>query len=567
MKRLKPIILSVCIVIMGTAGMAGVMAVYQNEQSKTVRAQEIPVEVEQDSPVSPEVFKIRFGEPENGSSDYDMEIVQETSEAASVPEEETPQNLMDEAEKKPAAEEKPADKQIEEIIEDPKDLYIYEEVIEKAVEEEKPVEIIEVEELQVTQDTSEKDTTGEGELAEKQDTAGSSDKIFEMNDLVYGIDVSKWQGDIDWSKVAKAGYKFAMIKCGGRSTELGGELYEDVKFQQNIQGALANGMQVGVYFFSQATSIQEVYEEASMCLNLIKDYQITYPIAFDWESSSEYRVAKKHPDKEMLTKICEAFCDTIASHGYQPMIYFCRNDWYNAVNAKTLSEKYKTWLAVYFSDYYYKSQQWKYGDDLPNFRHSYQMWQYGVTDTVPGIDGWCDMNIAFFTYGNYQVEGLTDPVIEVKNAHKQVFAGDEFDFEDGVRGVNSIGYEVELNWRVIDSKGTLIDEAVENDFTDKAGEYTIRYTFADPRVGIVIKEVKVTVKEKPQAATTPSEGATGESTSAEDTTGTLSPTENATGTTKPAEDTTKTSAPAENATGTLIPAEKTTGTSKPAVSH
>ena len=91
---------------------------------------------------------------------------------------------------------------------------------------------------------------------------------------MYGIDVSRWQGDIDWSKVAADGITFAMIKCGGGDDGL----YEDRKFKQNIQGALANGIQVGIYFYSGATDAKTAYDEASFCINLIKDYQITYQI-------------------------------------------------------------------------------------------------------------------------------------------------------------------------------------------------------------------------------------------------------------------------------------------------
>ena len=163
-----------------------------------------------------------------------------------------------------------------------------------------------------------------------------------VTETVNGIDVSHWQNDaggIDWGAVADAGYKFAMIKVAGRSIGDDGNLYEDNYFRYNIEQATANGIKVGVYFFSQALSVQEAYEEASYTLNLIKDYNITYPVAFDWETSSGYRTCDRL-NKDELTSICEAFCDTVKSHGYQPMIYMSKNDWVNKVHTNKLTSKY-----------------------------------------------------------------------------------------------------------------------------------------------------------------------------------------------------------------------------------
>lgn len=219
-----------------------------------------------------------------------------------------------------------------------------------------------------------------------------------VTETVHGIDVSHYQEDIDWGAVADAGYRFAMIKVAGRSIKEDGNLYEDGYFRYNIEQATAHGIQVGVYFFSQALSVQEAYEEASYILNLIKGYNITYPVAFDWETSGGYRTCDRL-NKDELTSICEAFCDTVKSHGYQPMIYMSKNDWVNKVHTNRLTSKYNVWLAWYFYKYYNSPSNRLYedGDEVPDLSFGYNIWQYTSTANIPGINGACDMNVAFAT--------------------------------------------------------------------------------------------------------------------------------------------------------------------------
>lgn len=185
---------------------------------------------------------------------------------------------------------------------------------------------------------------------------------------------------------------------GDEVKNYGGNPYEDNYFRYNIEQATANGIKVGVYFFSQALSVQEAYEEASYTLNLIKDYNITYPVAFDWETSSGYRTCDRL-NKDELTSICEAFCDTVKSHGYQPMIYMSKNDWVNKVHTNKLTSKYNVWLAWYFYKYYNSPSNRLYedGDEVPDLDFGYNIWQYTSTANIPGINGACDMNVAFAT--------------------------------------------------------------------------------------------------------------------------------------------------------------------------
>lgn len=254
---------------------------------------------------------------------------------------------------------------------------------------------------ETTNTTSQETSSSQQETTTQAPTttaAATTQASAEYSTVVKGIDVSKWQGSIDWNQVKASGISFVMIKCGGRYTGNGG-LYEDSYFRQNIQGALNAGLKVGIYFFSQATTVTEAYEEASLCVDLIKDYNITYPVAFDWESASDYRVASANLSTTALTEICETFADTVKSYGYTPMIYFNRTDWRNAVNTSVLTSKYKVWLATYYTAYYYTSTDWQYGNSRPSYPDiPYCMWQYGVTNVVNGISGYVDMDLALFDY-------------------------------------------------------------------------------------------------------------------------------------------------------------------------
>ena len=358
-----------------------------------------------------------------------------------------------------------------------------------------PVAVKDIEELEVVEDNSSEPSREDAEVTDSgTEETSSSDQIYEVNQLVYGIDVSRWQGDIDWSKVAADGITFAMIKCGGGDDGL----YEDRKFKQNIQGALANGIQVGIYFYSGATDAKTAYDEASFCINLIKDYQITYPVAFDWELDGDYN---------SVTEACETFCNVIKSYGYQPMVYSNRNRWYNNFNGEKLSNKFKVWMAAYWSEYYYTSTRWTYGDDLASFKWHYDMWQYGVTDTVDGIDGYVDMNIAFFGYANYKVNGAQDAALTVTNTNITRYLGHdsgklnaEVDFMAGVKGVNSIGYEMDVDYDIIDSDGDYVDE---EDALSQPGRYTVRYSFKDPKSGSITKDAVLNIVDVTAKLVTP----------------------------------------------------------------
>ena len=154
-----------------------------------------------------------------------------------------------------------------------------------------------------------------------------------------GIDVSSYQGEINWQAVRNDGITFAFIRAGYRGYGTDGKICEDEMFKKNMQGALNAGLQVGVYFFSQAISVEEALEEAQFTLQLVKGYPLAYPVVFDWE---HYDIASSRTyttESEVITACAKAFCDRIMQAGYRPMIYLnCDLGYYNSRFGKLFCE-------------------------------------------------------------------------------------------------------------------------------------------------------------------------------------------------------------------------------------
>ena len=194
-----------------------------------------------------------------------------------------------------------------------------------------------------------------------------------------GIDVSKWNGNIDWNAVKNSGIEYVIIRCGYRGSSQGA-LIEDPKYKTNIQGAINAGLKVGVYFFTQAISEAEAVEEASMVLELVKNYKISYPIFLDVEASGG---RADSIDKATRTAVCKAFCQTIQSGGYTAGVYANKNWLTEKIDASALGS-YKIWLAQYA--------------DKPTYSGRYDIWQYQSTGKVSGINGDVDMNWSYLGY-------------------------------------------------------------------------------------------------------------------------------------------------------------------------
>ena len=195
-----------------------------------------------------------------------------------------------------------------------------------------------------------------------------------------GIDVSKYQGNIDWGAVAASGINFAIIRVGYRGSA-SGALIQDPNFKKNISGATKAGIKVGLYFFTQAVNEAEAVEEASMAMSLASGYKVTYPIFIDTESASNGRA--NGLSKSARTAVVKAFCQTVRNGGYKAGVYASKSWYANQLNASALNG-YCIWVAQYNSSCTYSGK--------------YDMWQYSSKGSVSGIKGNVDMNISYTGY-------------------------------------------------------------------------------------------------------------------------------------------------------------------------
>lgn len=194
-------------------------------------------------------------------------------------------------------------------------------------------------------------------------------------EALLGVDVSKYQGTIDWEKVADAGIKFAIIRVGGRGYGQSGKLFSDEMAQKNYADAKAAGLQIGAYFFSQAVSVEEAEAEADFALEQIKDWELDLPVVFDWEFISE-TARTADTDGKTVTACAAAFCDRILAAGKQAMLYVRPEA--SMLNLEELAQ-YPCWVALY--------------SDTMDYPYSFTMWQYTKTGKVAGINGNVDINI------------------------------------------------------------------------------------------------------------------------------------------------------------------------------
>ena len=201
---------------------------------------------------------------------------------------------------------------------------------------------------------------------------------------IKGIDVSTYQGDIDWEKVAASGVKFVFIRLGYRGYE-SGLLVKDDRFEDNIRGALQNGIAVGVYFVTQAISVEEAVEEAQFVMENIRPYNVTWPIVLDIEDAASATARTAELSQQARTDHAIAFCETVKESGYMPMLY-CNIRWFIEKLDITRITDYDKWFAQYFRK--------------PFFPYAFQVWQYSSTGRIDGIEGNVDYNISFVDYGN-----------------------------------------------------------------------------------------------------------------------------------------------------------------------
>lgn len=198
-----------------------------------------------------------------------------------------------------------------------------------------------------------------------------------------GIDVSEHQGEIDWEAVASSGVEFAMIRAGYRGYGEAGTLREDLFFQANMDGALANGIAVGVYFFSQALNAEEAAEEAAFLLELLEPYgpgALALPVYFDWEDITHDTARTNGLDGEIITDCALAFTDAMEAAGYAAGVYAYRYLGYFQYDLTRLAGL-SLWIGAV--------------GDWPDFYYAHELWQYSIEGDLPGIDGNVDLDLRF----------------------------------------------------------------------------------------------------------------------------------------------------------------------------
>ena len=280
------------------------------------------------------------------------------------------------------------------------------------------------------------------------------DERFEGYLIEDGIDVSKWNGDINWGTVAKT-QDFVFIRAGYRGTDTG-KLMTDSTFTTNMKKAVASGMQVGVYFFSQAVTTAEARQEAQYVLDLVKGYSFDLPIVFDYEFSAGGRLDTANLSKSKHTNNCVAFCEEIEEAGYSPMLYSNYDMLTNHVDGNKITGRgYEIWFARYNS--------------YAGYSGEYTYWQYSSEGKVNGISGNTDLN---YHYVLPNVKLDQPELTEISNVSDGIKVS--WNKVTGANGYRVYRKQLGSGWETVVAKTT------ETNFTDesvKSGNhyiYTVR---------------------------------------------------------------------------------------------
>lgn len=229
----------------------------------------------------------------------------------------------------------------------------------------------------------------------------------ETKEATLGIDVSKYQGTIDWAAVKSTGIDFAIVRVGYRTTETG-TLTEDPGARYNLQEATRNGIKVGAYFFSTAITEAEAKEEATWVADFISKYKITYPVAYNCEGFNQPSSRQYSLTKQERSRIACVFLDTIAARGYTPMFYASRNEMEGSAqwDMSVLGSKYKVWVSQYPEKPFPETPASTYSG-------AHAMWQYTCNGKLYGVKGNVDINVAYFGYSTEAQAQDSTPVQEV----------------------------------------------------------------------------------------------------------------------------------------------------------
>lgn len=222
----------------------------------------------------------------------------------------------------------------------------------------------------------------------------SMDGLARASSGVLGCDVSRWQGNIDWKKAKSAGIRYAIIRVAYRG-RTSGQIELDPYYKQNIQNALAAGIQVGVYFYSEAITTQEAIEEANTLISNVYMYNITLPLVIDYEGFNDSeRIGLANLTKSQHTSIVSAFCETVKKAGYMPMVYASSTYFVDYMEGEYLSNAYRIWSASYSNrPEHYNSVKY----DFWQFTSSADGATYGMEPGSVDLDYWYDNRVI---YGN-----------------------------------------------------------------------------------------------------------------------------------------------------------------------
>lgn len=273
--------------------------------------------------------------------------------------------------------------------------------VEDEIPEEMTTDVIDTEDDSTEDDETENPESEDPQSASMSSEQGtevdvsallSSGSVAETNQVTIGIDVARYQGTIDWSQVAASGIDFVMVRVGYRA-DVSREICADTNAKYNMQEAQKNGIKVGVYFFSTATTADEARAEADWVADYISKYQITYPVAYDCEGFDQPNSAQYHLTNAERTDIAIAFLQEIYSRGYTPMFYASMGEL--SGNAKwdtsRIENTYRIWVSQYPTAPYPETAKSSYGG-------THAMWQYTNRGTVAGIARPVDVNVAYFGY-------------------------------------------------------------------------------------------------------------------------------------------------------------------------
>lgn len=223
------------------------------------------------------------------------------------------------------------------------------------------------------------------DFTKMEEKAGLKHYMENGREISYvGVDISKQTGDVNFARLKAAGVDYVMIRVGGRGYSTG-QITIDEDFKENIEGAIAEGLDVGVYFYSQAINEEEAIQEAGIVIQNLEPYRgnIKYPVAFDMEFVINDEARIDGLSRDDRTKISAAFLGSVKAAGYIPMIYGDKEWLIKEIDIAKLKD-YDVWLAQ--------------STDIPDYPYEYAMWQYTTTGTVNGITGDADLNICFIGY-------------------------------------------------------------------------------------------------------------------------------------------------------------------------